>query len=321
MECNKEEAIRAKTIAEKKFADKDFTGAKKFTLKSQNLYPGLDGISQMLITFNVYIASETKINGESDWYGVLDVKPSDDDETIRKQYRKLVLMLHPDKNKSVGADGAFKILSEAWKLLSDKSKRSVYDQRRKLQQSFTRQRTCSSPWSSPSFVNVVHKATSMPTGRCSASGTTTQTPPARVPPRVPARAQTQTQAKARVQTRAKTQVQAQTPPLARVPPPDTFWTICYECKMHYEYYKMFMNKTIICRKCQKPLHAVEMRPANMPKPGALYGKTDFRSTKPEVHLSTASSGAPKAASYGEKVNMYRTCEEFNAQRLSKRRKD
>ncbi|KAI3810526.1 hypothetical protein L1987_20143 [Smallanthus sonchifolius] len=99
MECNKDEAIRAKTIAEQRLANKDFTGAKKFTLKSQTLYPGLDGISKMLITLNVYIASEQKINGESDWYAMLDVKPSDDEETFRKQYRKLVLMLHPDKSR------------------------------------------------------------------------------------------------------------------------------------------------------------------------------------------------------------------------------
>lgn len=101
--------------------EEDFAGAKKFTLKAQSLYPELDGISQILIALNVYISSENKVNGESDWYGVLDVKPSDDEETIRKQYRKLALMLHPDKNKSVGADGAFKILSEAWGLLDRKS--------------------------------------------------------------------------------------------------------------------------------------------------------------------------------------------------------
>lgn len=40
--------------------------------------------------------------------------------------------VHRDKNKSVGADGAFKLISEAWSLLYDKSKRSTYNQRRKV---------------------------------------------------------------------------------------------------------------------------------------------------------------------------------------------
>ncbi|KAB1201272.1 hypothetical protein CJ030_MR0G004512 [Morella rubra] len=130
MECNKDEAARAKEIAEKKFMAKDIIGAKKFALKAQNLFPALEGIPQILATLDVYISAENKINGEADWYGVMGVDPLADDETVRKQYRKLALMLHPDKNKSIGADGAFKHISEAWSLLSDKAKRLAYDQRR-----------------------------------------------------------------------------------------------------------------------------------------------------------------------------------------------
>ncbi|KAK9060171.1 hypothetical protein SSX86_020875 [Deinandra increscens subsp. villosa] len=129
MECNRDEAKRAKEIAEIKFSSKDIKGAKKFALKAQNLYPDLDGISQLLATLDVYLAAENKINNESDFYGILGVNPLADDDTVRKHYRKLALFLHPDKNKSVGADGAFKYISEAWSLLSDNTKRSAYDQR------------------------------------------------------------------------------------------------------------------------------------------------------------------------------------------------
>ncbi|KAL2547210.1 Chaperone DnaJ-domain superfamily protein [Forsythia ovata] len=129
MECNRDEAVRAKEIAERKFLDKDIKAAKKFALKAQNLYPGLEGISQVVRTFEVYISAEEKINGEYNWYAVLGVTPLADDETVRKQYRKLALLLHPDKNKSVGAEGAFKLVSQAWSLLSDKSKRLAYDQK------------------------------------------------------------------------------------------------------------------------------------------------------------------------------------------------
>ncbi|GJT93858.1 DnaJ domain-containing protein [Tanacetum coccineum] len=134
MECNRDEANRAKEIAERKFSAKDIRGAKKFALKAQALYPELDGISQLVATFDIYIAAENKINRESDFYAILGVNPSADDETVRKSYRKLALSLHPDKNKSVGADGAFKYISEAWGQLSDKSKRSAYDDRRNAAQ-------------------------------------------------------------------------------------------------------------------------------------------------------------------------------------------
>nr|DAD20258.1 TPA_asm: hypothetical protein HUJ06_021721 [Nelumbo nucifera] len=92
-----------------------------------SLYPELDGISQMLATFDVYVASEVQINGEIFFYAVLGLSPLADDDAIKKQYRKLELILHPDENKTVGTDGEFKLVSEAWTLLSDSVKRSSYD--------------------------------------------------------------------------------------------------------------------------------------------------------------------------------------------------
>ena len=90
MECNKDEAIRAKEIAERKFAKSDYYGARKFALKARNLYPDLDGLTQMLKTFDVYISAHTKTsNGEVDWYGALGVQPWADDDTVRKQYHTL----------------------------------------------------------------------------------------------------------------------------------------------------------------------------------------------------------------------------------------
>ncbi|XP_048232931.1 uncharacterized protein LOC8264015 [Ricinus communis] len=133
MEANIEEALRAKEIAEKRFGEKDFFGAKNYALKAKTLFPGLEGISQMVATFDVYIASEVKCNGEIDYYSVLGLKPSADRDTVKKQYRKMAVLLHPDKNKTVGADGAFKLVSEAWTMLSDNRKRSSYDHKRNKQ--------------------------------------------------------------------------------------------------------------------------------------------------------------------------------------------
>lgn len=133
MEANIEEALRAKEIAEKRFVEKDFAGAKNYALKAKMLCPGLEGIAQMVATFEVYFASEIKCNGEIDYYSVLGLKPSANKEAVKKQYRKMAVLLHPDKNKCVGADGAFKLVSEAWTLLSDSGKRSSYDLKRSKQ--------------------------------------------------------------------------------------------------------------------------------------------------------------------------------------------
>ncbi|KAJ4730204.1 DnaJ domain containing protein [Melia azedarach] len=133
MEANIEEALKAKEIAEKRFLEKDFAGAKNYALKAKTLCPGLEGIAQMVATFEVYFASEIKCNGEIDYYSVLGLKPSANKEAVKKQYRKMAVLLHPDKNKCVGADGAFKLVSEAWTLLSDSGKRSSYDLKRNKQ--------------------------------------------------------------------------------------------------------------------------------------------------------------------------------------------
>ncbi|OWM75447.1 hypothetical protein CDL15_Pgr021611 [Punica granatum] len=134
METNKDEALKAKEIAEKRFAERDFAGAKSYALKAKKLWPGLDGISQMVATFEVYTASALRVNGEIDHYSILGLKPSADKYAVKRQYRKLAVLLHPDKNKSMGADGAFKLVSEAWTLLSDSAKRSSYDRKRNQQQ-------------------------------------------------------------------------------------------------------------------------------------------------------------------------------------------
>ncbi|KAI3824427.1 hypothetical protein L1987_05886 [Smallanthus sonchifolius] len=128
MECNKDEAIRAKEIAENKMLNNDFEGGRRFTLKAQTLFPELDNISQMLAVCDVHCAAKRKINGaEMDLYGILQVERLADVDTIRKQYRKLALVLHPDKNRFHGAETAFKIISEANMILSDKVKRYLHD--------------------------------------------------------------------------------------------------------------------------------------------------------------------------------------------------
>ncbi|KAH6788628.1 hypothetical protein C2S51_003634 [Perilla frutescens var. frutescens] len=132
MGSNAEEAIRAKAFAEKQFLEKNFVGAQKYALRAQTLCRELEGISQMVATFGVYMASEATINGELDFYLILGVDPSVEKSKLKKQYKKMAVLLHPDKNKTVGADGAFRLVSEAWTLLSDSAKRSAYDQRRSL---------------------------------------------------------------------------------------------------------------------------------------------------------------------------------------------
>lgn len=133
MDCNKEEAIRAKQIVENKMQNKDFSGARKIAIKAQQLYPDLENISQLIMVCDVHCASEHKVFGnETDWYGILNIEPTADEVSIKKQYKKFALLLHPDKNKFSGATEAFKLIGEAQRVLLDSGERMLHDSKCKV---------------------------------------------------------------------------------------------------------------------------------------------------------------------------------------------
>jgi DnaJ-class molecular chaperone len=63
-----------------------------------------------------------------DYYDVLGVNKNASPEDIKSAYRKLAVKYHPDKNPGdKAAEDKFKEASEAYGILSDKSKKENYD--------------------------------------------------------------------------------------------------------------------------------------------------------------------------------------------------
>ncbi|GAY63049.1 hypothetical protein CUMW_222480, partial [Citrus unshiu] len=239
MECNKDEAIKAKQVAENKIRTGDFAGALRFAHKAQRLYPELDNVSQILTVCEVHCSAQNQTLGsEKDWYGILQIERSADEATIKKQYRKLALLLHPDKNKFAGAEAAFKLIGEAHRVLSDSTRRSTYDLkcRTTVRSSAPKTQPQSAQWNS--FVKKQNgPASSFPRGPLQSGAANTV-------PKTPSQF-----------TGSHPIENAQT---------TAFWTSCSNCGMRYQYYRTFVNKVLRCQNCQQCFTAFDLGTQGMP---------------------------------------------------------
>ncbi|GBG60010.1 hypothetical protein CBR_g340 [Chara braunii] len=87
---------------------------------------------KLITIIRIHIAAAVRMPGSPDgrdWYGILQVNPTDSHDTMRTKYRALCLHTHPDKAKNFdGCENAFRLLKLAWEVLGDANKRRAYDQ-------------------------------------------------------------------------------------------------------------------------------------------------------------------------------------------------
>ncbi|KAF8118450.1 hypothetical protein N665_0005s0208 [Sinapis alba] len=135
---NKAEADRLLVTSEKLLASSDFKGAKTFAIRACKSDPTLAEAADSILTIcDVLIAREIRLGDSNspDWYAVLRLgRLAQNPEHVATQYRRLALLLNPSVNRFPLADHAFKVVSDAWHVLSDPSRKSLYDQEVQLSQ-------------------------------------------------------------------------------------------------------------------------------------------------------------------------------------------
>jgi molecular chaperone DnaJ len=67
------------------------------------------------------------MSSKRDYYEVLGVSRTADEDDLKRAYRRLARQYHPDVNKEPGAEERFKEANEAYEVLSDHEKRQAYD--------------------------------------------------------------------------------------------------------------------------------------------------------------------------------------------------
>ncbi|KAA8536410.1 hypothetical protein F0562_028888 [Nyssa sinensis] len=122
------EAERWLVIAEKLLTAHDLIGSKTFAIRARESDPSLEHAELILAVADTLLAGERRINNQHNWYAILQlVRQTHDSELIAAHCRRLALLLNPNRNKLPFADEAFKLVSDAWSVLSNPSKKYVYD--------------------------------------------------------------------------------------------------------------------------------------------------------------------------------------------------
>ncbi|KAE8708389.1 Chaperone DnaJ-domain superfamily protein, putative isoform 1 [Hibiscus syriacus] len=123
MDGNTTEAERWLSIAEKLLATRDLHGTRTFAIRARESAPIL--ADQILAVTDTLLTAQSNTQ---DWYRILQLVPlTQSMEVVASQYRKLALLLNPGRNRLSFADQAFRFVSEAWNVLSNPSKKAIYD--------------------------------------------------------------------------------------------------------------------------------------------------------------------------------------------------
>ncbi|XP_029436709.1 dnaJ homolog subfamily C member 18 [Rhinatrema bivittatum] len=72
----------------------------------------------------------TRIQECQDYYQILGISRDADEDDLKRAYRRLALRYHPDKNSTPGASEAFKVIANAFAVLSNPENRQRYDEYR-----------------------------------------------------------------------------------------------------------------------------------------------------------------------------------------------
>ncbi|KAJ3678235.1 hypothetical protein LUZ60_002038 [Juncus effusus] len=138
MDYTKESLLIKQQFTEK-ITQNDYTSARFFLLETLKTFPRLEHASELLTISEILCSAKPKstVNdidsvNKVDFYGVLQIFPSDDAPAVESQYRSILSLLEPVRDELVGASLALRFVDEAYAVLSDPVKRADFDAKRRI---------------------------------------------------------------------------------------------------------------------------------------------------------------------------------------------
>lgn len=122
-------SIRLLRLSEKRLRRRDFAGCRKYALEARKFDPNITDVDQILAVADVLLAGEYRLRNEHrDWYGILQLSRHDsgNPKLIFAQFQKLIALVKPSQNRFAFSDEAFKLVCDAWDVLSNPVKRTQY---------------------------------------------------------------------------------------------------------------------------------------------------------------------------------------------------
>ncbi|GJV47714.1 DnaJ domain-containing protein [Tanacetum coccineum] len=125
------EAQRWVGVAEKLLLAHDFVGSKSFAIKAKDSDPTFQPADQILAIITTLLSAQKQAHNNTqqpDYYSILQVNQFvQDAQLITNQYQRLGILLNPNENRFPYSQQAFELVNDAWAVLSNPMRKSIYD--------------------------------------------------------------------------------------------------------------------------------------------------------------------------------------------------
>ncbi|KAF3435087.1 hypothetical protein FNV43_RR22174 [Rhamnella rubrinervis] len=237
------EAKRWLTTAVKLLTTRDLHGTRSFAIRARESYPGLDAAEEIIAVAETLIAGECRINHQHDCTGDL----------LSSSTRRRTRCLTPDE--------AFRLVAEAWSVLSNPSKKVIYDSELNVHSRFelgTGSTQTPTQTQTPAQTQLhgrqfLQKDQPQPVRRSARNKDGRTTAGEEVTPTINNVAEsTRSTRSARPRQTESTQTTG-----SEVA---SFWTACPYCYILYEYPKVYEECALRCQNCKRAFHAAMIAP-------------------------------------------------------------